>query len=80
MSTATDMLAHYIAAEIAILGGQVYKWGDRQLNRADLAQVIAGRKEWERKVNAEARGCGVGVQLANFNDGYADRSCWGRNA
>ncbi|EIL99137.1 hypothetical protein [Rhodanobacter thiooxydans] len=67
MSTATDMLARYLAAETAILGGQVYKWGDRQLTRADLSMVQTGRREWERKVNAENRGCGpVGVSLANL--------------
>lgn len=81
MSTTTDMLAVYLAAEMAILGGQSYKWGDRQLNRADLAQVIAGRKEWERKAAAEARG-GIGVQYASFDDATDDRRdcCWGRNA
>lgn len=67
MSTATDMLAKYLAAEAAILGGQSYKWGDRQLTRADLAQVQAGRREWERKAAAEARGGDVvGVRLANL--------------
>lgn len=66
MSTATDMLASYLAAESAILRGQSYRMGDRQLTRADLAQVIAGRKEWERKAAAEARGGGIGVMLADF--------------
>lgn len=70
MSTATDMRDAYLAAEKAILGGQIYRWGDRQLTRADLAQVIAGRKEWERKANAEAQGNpSVGVMLANLT-GY----------
>lgn len=68
MSTATDMRDKYIAAEAAILGGQAYRWGDRQLTRADLAQVQAGRREWERKAAAEARGGGaVGVRLANLS-------------
>lgn len=67
MSTATDMRDKYLAAEVAILGGQSYKWGDRQLTRADLAMVQTGRREWERKANAEARGGGpVGVSLANL--------------
>lgn len=68
----------YIAAEAAILGGQVFKWGERQLTRADLAQVQAGRREWERKAACEAAG-GVGVALANFG-GHDRRDCWGRNA
>lgn len=83
MSTATDMLAAYIAAETAILSGQSYKWGERQLTRADLAQVIAGRQEWERKCASEARGGNVGVQLANFTGracGPEAAECsWGRN-
>lgn len=84
MSTATDMLAHYLAAETAILSGQSYRWGERQLTRADLAQVIDGRKEWERKCAIEARGGNVGVQLANFSGsacGAEASECgpWGRD-
>lgn len=80
MSTATDMLAQYLAAETAILGGQSYKWGDRQLTRADLSMVQAGRREWERKTTAEARGGSVGVQLADFTGcGGEGREGWGRN-
>ncbi|WP_458068644.1 hypothetical protein [Rhodanobacter sp. BL-MT-08] len=67
MSTATDMLASYLAAETAILGGQSYKWGDRQLTRADLKMVQDGRREWERKANAELNGNkGPSVALANL--------------
>lgn len=71
MSTTTDMRDKYIAAEAAILGGQVYRWGDRQLTRADLGMVQAGRREWTRLANGEARvqaGQGaVGVRLANLS-------------
>lgn len=68
MSTATDMRDKYLAAELAILGGQVFKWGERQLTRADLGMVQTGRREWERKANAEARGgAPVGVSLANLS-------------
>lgn len=80
MSTATDMLAKYLAAEAAILGGQSYRWGDRQLTRADLSMVQAGRREWERKVATESRGGNVGVALANFGGCETARPCWGRNA
>jgi hypothetical protein len=65
MSTATDMRDHYLAAEAAILRDQRYRWGDRELSRADLTQVQAGRREWERRAAAEARGGGpVGVRYA----------------
>lgn len=72
MSTATDMLALYLAAESAILAGQAFRWIDgRQLQRADLATVQAGRKEWEAKVSAEAANSagrrGPRHLLANFN-------------
>jgi hypothetical protein len=68
MSTATDMRDKYIAAEAAILGGQSYRWGDRQLTRADLTQVQQGRREWERKAVAEARALNGGdVKLANLS-------------
>ena len=55
MSTATDMLAKYISAEEAILTGQEMRLNGRSLTRADLADVIAGRKEWQRSVDAETR-------------------------
>lgn len=71
MSITTDMRDKYLAAEVAILGGQQVRWGDRQLTRADLAMVQAGRREWERKALAEARSAagqsGVGVSLANLS-------------
>ena len=68
MSIATDMRDQYLSAEAAILRGQKYRWGDRELTRADLAQVQAGRREWERKAVAEARGGGtVGVRYANLS-------------
>lgn len=64
--TAADMLAHYMAAEVAILGGQSYRWGERQLTRADLAEVIKGRNEWQRRAAIDAGG-GLRVRLANFS-------------
>jgi hypothetical protein len=68
MSTASDMLASYLAAELALLRGQKYRWGDRELSRADLAIVQAGRREWERKAAAELRGSGrAGVSLVNLS-------------
>ena len=53
MSTATDMLAAYLAAETAILQGKELRFMDRWLRREDLEWVIKGRKEWESKVAAE---------------------------
>lgn len=71
MSTATDLLALYLAAEAKILGGQSYTIGDRQLARADLAEVRRERKELERRVAAETRVAAGDVgprhQLADFS-------------
>lgn len=54
MSTATDMLAKYLAAESALTEGKSIHWVDgRQLAREDLAEIRKGRKEWERRVAAE---------------------------
>lgn len=54
MSTATDMLAAYIDAEQRVLVGQVVVWQGRSLTRADLAEIRAGRQEWQARVDAEA--------------------------
>lgn len=53
MSTATDMLAKYLAAEQAILEGKEARLGDRVLRMEDLAEVRKGRQEWEARVSAE---------------------------
>lgn len=54
MSTATDMLAAYLAAESLILQGKEATIGDRRLRLEDLAEIRAGRQEWELKVSAES--------------------------
>lgn len=41
MSTNSDRLQLYLAAEAKILGGQSVRMGDRQLQRADLSEVRA---------------------------------------
>lgn len=64
------MLAAYIAAEAAVLKGLSYRIGDLQLTRADLSQIVAGRKEWERRVASEnevALGRQPGIALADFS-------------
>jgi 4-alpha-glucanotransferase len=53
MSTATDMLAAYMAAEKAVLKGLSVRLGERQLTRANLPEIVAGRQEWEARVRAE---------------------------
>lgn len=53
MTTATDMLQKYLAAEAAVLEGKEARIGDRTFRSEDLVQIIAGRREWEAKVAAE---------------------------
>lgn len=40
--TTQERLDAYFAAEAAILKGQAYRFGERMLTRADLAEVRAG--------------------------------------
>lgn len=56
MSAATEMLAKYLAAEQAILTGKEHRWGDKALRMEDLAEIRAGRREWEIKVSQEQAG------------------------
>lgn len=74
MSTATDMLAAYLAAEVAVLKGQSYRLGDRQLTRADLAEIQRGRQEWQRAVAAEQNTAagfrGEGYGLGAYSRGF----------
>lgn len=53
MSHATDMRDAYLAAELDLLKGKEVSFGDRRLRREDLAEIRAGRLEWERRVVAE---------------------------
>ena len=74
MSTATTMLAAYIAAETAVLTGAEYRLGDRMLKMADLSMIRAGRAEWQAVVNAETAATasapafgGLGYSVARFD-------------
>ena len=71
MSQATEMLDAYIAAEKAVLMGQSYRMGERQLTRSNLAEIVAGRKEWERKVALESAAAAgrCGYAVADFSQG-----------
>jgi len=68
MSTATDMLALYIAAEKAVLKNQSYVMGTTTLTRANLAEIRKGREEWQAKVNDEAAASQGGSSLYSVAD------------
>lgn len=66
MSTASEMYSLYLEAEKKILKGKVVRFGERQLTREDLPEVIKGRQEWELKMKSEAAG-GNKHSLASFD-------------
>lgn len=70
MSTATDMLALYVAAETAIMGGQSYTINGHTFTHANLADVQKGRREWQLAVNKENAGVTgkTSFALADFTD------------
>lgn len=49
LAMAEARLTEYLAAEVAVLSGQSYKIGERQLNRANLAEIQAGIKIWDER-------------------------------
>lgn len=74
MSTATDMLAAYLAAETDVLLGKEARVGDRSFRYEDLPEIRKGRQEWEARVRAEqaaARGAptigGLGFAVARMD-------------
>jgi hypothetical protein len=68
MSTATDMVALYIAAEKAILEGKQFSVRGKSMTRENLQEVIAGRKEWEARVRAEKANVSGGSSLYSVAD------------
>ena len=69
MTQAKQMLEKYLEAETAVLEGRSVTFGGRTLTMADLNQIRDDRKEWERRVAAEAAaagGCRAGYALATF--------------
>lgn len=57
---ASVMLAAYLQAETDVLLGKEARLGDRVFRSEDLAEIRAGRQEWERRVGAERdRACGA---------------------
>lgn len=76
---AQAMAAAYLEAETQILLGKEVRLGgaglDRTLRMEDLDMVQAGRREWERRVNALQRSAssapttaGLGFSVADLSD------------
>lgn len=64
--SAAEMLALYISAEKAVLDGKTYKHADKIWTSEDLAEIRAGRREWEARVAAESGGRRRGPAVASF--------------
>jgi hypothetical protein len=66
------MMQRYLDAERALLEGKEVSFGERRLRMEDLAEIRAGRQEWEARVRAESGAGGGqvfggrGYSLANF--------------
>lgn len=56
MSTTQERLDAYLAAELQVLKGQAVRFGDRQLTRADLAEITRTIRSLEAKLAQEKRG------------------------
>lgn len=49
-ATCSNMLQLYLDAEAKILQGQQHRFGDRMLTMANLAEVQAGIKDWNARL------------------------------
>ena len=50
IETCKEMINSYLEAEKAVLLGQSYKIGSREMTRADLTEIIKARQLWERNL------------------------------
>lgn len=54
LAQAQARLDEYLAAEAAVLSGQSYKIGEREMRRANLAEIQEGIKIWDARVTEKA--------------------------
>lgn len=69
MSDTAARLQAYRDAESAVLKGQRFRFGERDLQLADLAEIRAGIRDLEGRLAAEqqqAQGLQRGIVLADF--------------
>lgn len=58
MSTTQERLDAYLAAELQVLKGQVVRFGERQLTRADLAEIRKSITQLQAQLARETSGSG----------------------
>ena len=61
-----DMIDSYVAAEKDLLAGKNVMWGNRLLQKENLAEIRKGRQEWEQRLAGLRRGGRSSHSLANF--------------
>ncbi len=67
LAQAEARLTMYMSAEEKVLQGQSYKIGERELRRADLAEIRKAIEYWDQKVkeiSSSASGRGRSVNLS----------------
>lgn len=60
LEIARARLTNYLDAEAVVLRGQSYKIADRNVTRADLAEIRRGIEFWQAKVDSLATAAGTG--------------------
>lgn len=55
LQQAQARLDEYLAAEAAVLSGQMYRIGERELRRANLNEIQAGINAWDMRVKRLSR-------------------------
>lgn len=75
MTTAANMLAEYMRAELAVLAGKTITFQGRSMGMENLQEIRAGRREWETRIAQESRmaSCrpsigGMSFSVASFGD------------
>ncbi|MBA4341159.1 MAG: hypothetical protein C0423_03280 [Methylibium sp.] len=66
LAIAQARLDAYLAAELAVLGGQRYEIEGRMLQRADLGEIRKGIDVWNQRVQALSRGSRAIVPRPRF--------------
>lgn len=61
LAQAQTKLDNYMAAEDAVLSGQSYSIGSRQLTRANLSEIRSGIAAWEQRVIRLSSGGGIRI-------------------
>lgn len=81
MATNQEMLDAYIAAEQNVLAAKTYVIAGRTVTLEDLDWIQRGRREFQRKVDAEnsTYGAGGGSSIATWNPNTPTFRRFGRN-